>query len=239
MSSPEIPVRIITPADHDASIARCKAGLAVAAEEIIWQVEMETWKVKGYRSWDAFREATYGGPAVIVPTGSRKAIVEKLRPLLTQQETADTLGVTARTIKRDEAKVTNVPSAPPEEIRAEAERRTAEIKANLQAISDEYADLIDEAVLSGIPTTEVALTLMNNMQFAKYADVFNGTLRTAVFEPLVKYTLEVGPALEAAEHMHKECTPHVRDVLISALRGTLPADDEKTAAEQPLDDGRR
>ncbi len=219
MSSPEIPVRIITPADHDASIARCKAGLAVAAEEIIWQVEMETWKVKGYKSWDAFREATYGGPAVIVPTGTRKAIVEKLRPLLTQQETADTLGVTTRTIKRDEAKGTNVPSVPPEELRAEAERRTAEIKANLQAISDEFADLIEEALLSGIPTTEIALALMNNKQFMEYDREFYDIFRNAVFEPLVKYTLEVGPVLEAAEH--GECTPNVRNTLLSALRGTL------------------
>lgn len=110
----DIPFRVITPDDVRASIKRAKGSLEKAAEEIVWQVEMEGWKTLGYKSWDAFREAEYGGAAFMVPAKQRPELVARMRATgLTQQEVADTAGVTTKTIKRDEHpewKGTNVPS---------------------------------------------------------------------------------------------------------------------------------
>lgn len=65
---PEVPLRVITPADTRASIRRAKRNLEKAAEEIIWQIEMEGWRTLGYTSWGAMREAEYGAAAFMVPS---------------------------------------------------------------------------------------------------------------------------------------------------------------------------
>ena len=65
---PEVPLQVITPADTRASIRRAKRSLEKAAEEILWQIEMEGWRTLGYSSWQAMREAEYGGAAFMVPS---------------------------------------------------------------------------------------------------------------------------------------------------------------------------
>lgn len=114
VSRPEIPLQIITPDDVRESIRRAKVGLERAAEEIVWQIEREAWVTLGYPSWDAMREAEYGGAAFMVPRKDRPELVERMRAAgLTQQEVAATAGVTERTVRRDEDR-TNVRSTDPE-----------------------------------------------------------------------------------------------------------------------------
>lgn len=97
-----VPLTIITPNDVRASIRRAKRSLEKAAEEIVWQIEMEGWRTLGYRSWDAMREAEYGGAAFMVPAKRRPELVARLRATgLTQQSIADTAGVAPRTVRRD------------------------------------------------------------------------------------------------------------------------------------------
>ena len=85
-----------------ASIATARTHLEAAAEQIIWQVENEVWTVLGYDSWDAMREAEYGGAACMVPSGSRPRIVGRLRELgLKQREIAATVGVSVGTVNGD------------------------------------------------------------------------------------------------------------------------------------------
>lgn len=67
VARPEVPLQIITPADVHASIRRARRSLERAAEEIVWQIEMEGWRTLGYSSWGAMREAEYGGAAFMVP----------------------------------------------------------------------------------------------------------------------------------------------------------------------------
>lgn len=99
---PEVPLQVITPADVRASIARARRSLERAAEEIVWQIEMEAWRTLGYSSWGAMREAEYGGAAFMVPSKSRPELVARIRAKgLTQQEIASTAGVTERTVRND------------------------------------------------------------------------------------------------------------------------------------------
>lgn len=99
---PEVPLRLITPADVRASIRRATRSLEKAAEEIVWQVEMEAWRTLGYSSWNAMREAEYGDAAFMVPKKDRPELVGRMRRAgLTQQEIADTAGVTERTVRSD------------------------------------------------------------------------------------------------------------------------------------------
>lgn len=99
---PEVPLQVITPADVRASIARARRSLERAAEEIVWQIEMEAWRTLGYSSWGAMREAEYGGAAFMVPAKNRPELVSRMRAKgLTQQEIADTAGVTDATVRRD------------------------------------------------------------------------------------------------------------------------------------------
>lgn len=96
-------MEIVTSDDVRESIRRATWSLEQAAKEIVWQVEREAWRTLGYKSWNEMREAEYGGVAVMVPRQSRPELIEQLRSAgLTQQETAATIGVTTRTIKRDE-----------------------------------------------------------------------------------------------------------------------------------------
>lgn len=109
ITRPDIPFQVITPDDVRESIRRARWSLEQAAKEIVWQVEREAWVTLGYKSWNEMREAEYGGIAVMVPKASRGLLVSQLRDAgLTQKETAATIGVDERTVKRDE-KGTNVP----------------------------------------------------------------------------------------------------------------------------------
>lgn len=84
------------------SVRRTKASLEDAAEEIIWQIEHAVWEVLGHPDWNAMREAVYGGAAFMVPTAERPELVARMRRSgLTQQEIADTAGVSLPTVKRD------------------------------------------------------------------------------------------------------------------------------------------
>ena len=110
---PEIPLQLITPADVRASIARARRSLERAAEEIVWQIEMQAWRTLGYSSWTAMREAEYGGAAFMVPSKSRPEIVARIKEIeigrtarggskhLTDQEIADTVGVSRRQVQDD------------------------------------------------------------------------------------------------------------------------------------------
>lgn len=99
---PEVPLQVITSSDVRASIRRAKKGLESAAKEIVWQIEMEAWRTLGYSSWGAMREAEYGGAAFMVPSKSRPELVARIRAKgLTQQEIADTAGVSQRTVSGD------------------------------------------------------------------------------------------------------------------------------------------
>ena len=77
MSRPEVPLRFITPDDVHASIRRARRSLERAADEIAWQVEMESWRTLGHSSWGAFREAEYGGAAFMVPRKDRPELVAR------------------------------------------------------------------------------------------------------------------------------------------------------------------
>lgn len=110
---PEVPLQMITPDDVRASVRRALRGLERAAEEIVWQIEMEAWRTLGYSSWGAMREAEYGGAAVMLPTGSRPQVAARLKAIevgrtarggskrLTDQEIADTLGVSRSRVQDD------------------------------------------------------------------------------------------------------------------------------------------
>lgn len=102
ITEPTVPIRLITPDDVRASIKRAKRSLEKAAEEIVWQVEMEAWRTLGYGSWNAMREAEYGEAAFMVPARQRPELVARMRATgLTQQEIADTAGVSQRTVSDD------------------------------------------------------------------------------------------------------------------------------------------
>ena len=99
---PEVPLQIITPNDVRASIRRARQSLEKAAEEIVWQIEMEAWRTLGYSSWGAMREAEYGGAAFMVPSKNRPELVARIRAAgVTQQEIADTAGVAESTVRND------------------------------------------------------------------------------------------------------------------------------------------
>lgn len=98
----EVPLEVITPGDVRASICRARKSLEKAAEEIVWQVEREAWRTLGYTSWDAMREAEYGDAAFMVPRKQRPELVSRMRGAgLTQQQIADTAGVSQDTVHRD------------------------------------------------------------------------------------------------------------------------------------------
>lgn len=110
---PEIPLQVITPDLVRASIRRARRSLEAAAEEIVWQIEMEAWRTLSYPSWTAMREAEYGGAAFMVPSKSRPEIVARIKAVevgrtarggskhLTNQEIAETVGVSETQIRHD------------------------------------------------------------------------------------------------------------------------------------------
>lgn len=110
---PEVPLQVVTPADVRASVRRAKKSLEAAAAEIVWQIEREAWRTLGYPSWTAMREAEYGGAAFMVPSKSRPEIVARIKEIevgrtargnpkhLTDQEIAETVGVSRRQVQDD------------------------------------------------------------------------------------------------------------------------------------------
>ena len=97
-----VPIQIITPEVVRASIRRARQSLEQAAKEIVWQIEMEAWRTLGYSSWGAMREAEYGGAAFMVPAKNRPELVARIRAKgLTQQEIANTAGVSVGTVNSD------------------------------------------------------------------------------------------------------------------------------------------
>lgn len=105
-----------TEADVRASVSRVIAHAESIWDEWAWQVENQTWTVLGYASWDDMRRGEYGAlTSVTAPRAERPELVSRFRRAgLTQKQTADTLGVTTKTVKRDEhpewKQGTNVPS---------------------------------------------------------------------------------------------------------------------------------
>lgn len=110
MSAPTAPLQVITPADVRASIARARRSLERAAEEIVWQIEVEAWRTLGYSSWGAMREAEYGGAAFMVPSKNRPELEARMRAKgLTNKEIGDTAGVSEATVSRDLANASSGP----------------------------------------------------------------------------------------------------------------------------------
>ena len=102
---PEVPLQVITPNDVRESVRRARKSLVDAANEVVWQIEMEAWRTLGYSSWTAMREAEYGGVAFMVPSKDRPELVARIRAKgITQREVAATTGVTEQTIYNDERK---------------------------------------------------------------------------------------------------------------------------------------
>jgi len=91
-----------TLADAKRSVATARTHLEAAAAEVLWQVENQAWEALGYPTWDAMREAEYGGVAVMVPSKERPQLTQALRSHgLTQQQIADTVGVSRPTVAGD------------------------------------------------------------------------------------------------------------------------------------------
>lgn len=90
----------ITEAEVDASIARVVQHAESIWDEWAWQVENQTWLIKGYASWDEMRRGEYGAlTSVSAPRAERPELVARFRSAgLTQKETADTLGVSQKTV---------------------------------------------------------------------------------------------------------------------------------------------
>ena len=71
-------------------------------EQIIWQIENETWTVIGYSDWDSMRAAKYGDMGVVVPRADRPELVSRMRAKgLTQSQIAGTLGVSVGTVNAE------------------------------------------------------------------------------------------------------------------------------------------
>lgn len=105
VARPGVPLTVITPDDVRASIRRARKSLIDAANEVVWQIEMEAWRTLGYPSWTAMREAEYGGVAFMVPSKDRPELIARIRAKgITQREAAATTGVTEQTIYNDERK---------------------------------------------------------------------------------------------------------------------------------------
>jgi predicted XRE-type DNA-binding protein len=84
------------------SIATAQTHLEKAAEEIVWQIQNQAWCQLGYDSWDAMRDAEYGGAAIIVPRADQPQLMTRLRSEgMSQRSIGDTLGVNQATVSRN------------------------------------------------------------------------------------------------------------------------------------------
>lgn len=190
---PQLPLQIITPDDVRASVERAKGGLSIAAEEIVWQIEREAWVTLGYRSWDAMREAEYGGAAFMVPAKNRPELVARMRAAgLTQREVADTAGVTEQTIYNDERKVRDPKYlGRPMVSKAEAEGRTNAIREHIRSMQDELLFLVVAGMTNNIPEMELVRALSAAMRSLEDdgRDI-DGVVRKFVFQPVLDIVLD-------------------------------------------------
>ena len=86
-----------------------RSHLEAAAEFLARIFAVRAWEALGYESWPAMWADRYSGMAFRVDKVERLELVGTMRAEgLTQQQVADTLGVTRETVKRD-VKGTNVP----------------------------------------------------------------------------------------------------------------------------------
>lgn len=71
-------------------------------DEWAWQVENQTWLVLGYTSWDEMRNGEYASlTSITAPRAERPELVSRFRKAgLTQIETAETLGLSRRTVQQ-------------------------------------------------------------------------------------------------------------------------------------------
>ncbi|MGE9806930.1 hypothetical protein [Janibacter sp. G1551] len=189
---PEVPLQTITPDDVRASVERAKGGLSIAAEEIVWQIEREAWVTLGYKSWDAMREAEYGGAAFMVPPKNRPELVARMRAAgLTQREVADTAGVTAQTIYNDERKARDPKYlGRPMASKAEAEQSTA-VKADIRSMQDELLFFVVSARTNNVSEMELVRALNTAMRSLEDdgRDI-DGVVRKFVFQPVLDIVLD-------------------------------------------------
>jgi hypothetical protein len=125
-----------------ASIDRGKASLEDAAREIVWQIKCRAWEVLGYPDWNTMREAEYGGAAFMVPRRERPELVAELRREgLTQQEIADTAGVTQQQVGRDlNTHMRNEDEPAPEVTNSRGQQRPASYAPRAKPQQDEDQD---------------------------------------------------------------------------------------------------
>lgn len=126
MTLVNVGARVVTVADVDASIARVIDHAESIWDEWAWQVENETWTLKGFADWDEMRREVYGGlTAITAPRKERPELIARFRRAgLTQHETAATLGVSRPTVARHDeptyeprgANVSNDTFAPESEV---------------------------------------------------------------------------------------------------------------------------
>lgn len=152
--SPEVPLQIITPKLVRESVRRAIKGLEDAAEQIIWQIEREAWVTLGYRSWNEMRESEYGGIAFMVPGKQRPEIVERIKAIevgrtvrgnakhLTNQEIADTVGVSEVQVRRDLA--TNKSGQMTEFVESHEDIIDAEIVEEDEPVNYETGEILTE-----------------------------------------------------------------------------------------------
>jgi hypothetical protein len=94
----------VNEADVRASIQRVINHAESIWDEWAWQVENQTWALLGYANWDEMRRGEYGSlTSVTAPRAERPELVQRFRKAgLTQRETAETLGVSRETVKRND-----------------------------------------------------------------------------------------------------------------------------------------
>jgi hypothetical protein len=141
----------ITEGEVRRSILAAQTHLERAAEEIVWQIENRAWEQIGYSSWDAMREAEYGGAAVIVPRADRPQLVARLRSEgLSQQSIGDTLGVTDRTVANDlNRNISDEDQQPPTIVNARGQERPTTYTPRPPAnVDPNTGEILDAATVS-------------------------------------------------------------------------------------------
>ena len=102
---------VVTASEVRESIDRAKAGALTFWQEVQWQVENEAWTALGYESLDQFWDAEYMALNVGIARSDRPELVLSFRKAgQTQQQIADKLNVTDRTIRNDLAALSSTGS---------------------------------------------------------------------------------------------------------------------------------
>lgn len=175
------------------SVERGKASLEAAAKEVVWQIKHRAWEVLGYPDWDAMREAEYGGAAFMVPRHERPEIVAQLRAEgMTQQQIADTAGVTQRQVSSDlnrntsnegepAAKVTN--SRGQERPATYAPRSQSPRDPEQSAVEAAVAEFPDLAYYAGIGRARAVVDMASDLRLMRERgelDMRLGILRKSI-----------------------------------------------------------